>query len=108
MQTPDFTCHTPLPAGIVSVTFRGMFQGREVIWEMQLGTLEYFRSTPGPVADYRCPFIEIAEGTGSPRLIRVGLALAIIDEPAIRKTIIMIRNYKRLAPGKHEFCHDNG
>ena len=35
--------------------------------------------------------------------LNVGLDLPIIDEPVIKKTIIMIRNYKLLAVGKIEF-----
>jgi len=34
---------------------------------------------------------------------RVVLDIPRIDEPAILRTIIMIRNYKRLYPGRHEF-----
>lgn len=106
MKIPDFNCHTTLPAKMVTVTFRGLFQGRTVTWEMSLGTLEHFRTIAAHAEEHRCPFIEISEGLGECHQLKVGLELELIDEPVIRKTIIMIRNYKRLATGKLEFCRD--
>lgn len=104
MRHPDFYCHTELPAGSVTVIFQGTFHGRGVTWEMRLATLSHFRcSVPDPSL-YRCPFIEIKPPETDVVKITVALELPSIDEPAILKTIIMIRNYKRLAVGKHEFC----
>ena len=40
---------------------------------------------------------------GGALALTVGLNLAVIDEPAIRKTLIMVRNYKRLGFGRHEW-----
>ena len=77
---------------------------------MTLGTLAHYRQAETDVdsaaaqALFRCPFIEIDEGVDGVYQIRVGLDLAIIDDPVIKKTIIMIRNYKRLVIGKIEFC----
>jgi hypothetical protein len=99
----DFICTTPLPASRVQLRFLGPFQGQTVVWDMQLGTLADCRQTRSASA-VPCPFIEIAEGTQGVHPIAVGLELAIIDEPVIRKTIIMVRNYKRLKIGKIEFC----
>ena len=35
--------------------------------------------------------------------LEVALAVPAIDAPTVFKTIIMIHNYKRLAPGRHEY-----
>ncbi len=80
--------------------------GSMVTWEMQLATLRYYREAAHDISGFLCPFIEIADSGGQVYPLRVGLDLDIIDEPAIRKTIIMIRNYKRLAIGRLEFCRD--
>ena len=105
----DYICNTRLPDTSASVSFLGQFQGQTVLWNMTLGTLAHYRQAETDVDSaaaqvlFRCPFIEIDEGVDGVYQIRVGLDLAIIDDPVIKKTIIMIRNYKRLAIGKIEF-----
>lgn len=101
----DFVCTMPLPATSTSVSFLGPFQGQTVLWNMTLATLQYFRINESgniSVTDagkYGRPFIEIDAGHDGVFNIQVGLDLEQIDEPVIKKTIIMIRNYKRLALG---------
>lgn len=96
----DFFCDTPLPSAVAAVRFHGTFQGEEVVWQMTLTTLAAARQhAPAP-----CPFIEIAPGEAGVHAITVGLELTSIDEPAIRKSIIMVRKYKRLTIGRLEFC----
>ncbi len=105
----DFLCNTPLPNAIASVSFLGSFQGLTVRWNMTLVTLANYRVgevNVGTTSDqniFCCPFIEIKEGVEDMYQIKVGLDLEIIDESVIKKTIIMIRNYKRLAIGLNEF-----
>lgn len=106
----DYICSTRLPAAIASVSFLGQFHGQTVLWNMTLATLLHYRSC----VDYeiftkeqeifKCPFIEIKEGVEGVYQIRVGLDLGVIDAPVIKKSIIMIRNYKRLAIGRIDFC----
>jgi len=106
----DYICNTLLPDTSASVSFLGRFQGKTALWNMTLATLAHYRhaqtaadSAPAQ-ALFRCPFIEIKQGAEGVYQITVGLDLAVIDHPVIKKTIIMIRNYKRLALGKIEFC----
>lgn len=105
----DFVCKTTLPATLASVSFLGPFQGETILWDMTLATLSYFRSTQdGNISVARSglfnsPFIEIAEGKEGVVKIQVGLDLELIDEPVIKKAIIMIRNYKRLGIGRIGF-----
>lgn len=100
----DFICSSTLPDSRVQLRFLGPFQGLTVVWEMQLATLAACLQLAGNDAAFPCPFIEIAEGIEGVHPIAVGLDLAAIDEPVIRKTIIMVRNYKRLKIGRIEFC----
>lgn len=105
----DFICLTSLPCLSASVFFLGPFQGQTVLWQMNLATLEHCRLSATqdnpPLMPEVCslPFIEIQEGDKGVLLLTVGLQLDSIDEPAIKKTIIMMRNYKRLALGRIEF-----
>lgn len=100
----DFICLTPLPAARVMLRFLGPFQGQTVVWEMRLTTLADCRQSAGENDAFPCPFIEIAKGKEGVHPITVALDLPIIDEPVIRKTMIMVRNYKRLKIGRIEFC----
>jgi hypothetical protein len=105
----DFICTTALPGSAAAVAFLGTFQGQTVLWQMTLATLQYYRQShkvPGVTGDssvFGKPFIEILPGQQGCHALYVGLDLGIIDEAVIKKSIIMIRNYKRLAAGKMEF-----
>ncbi len=86
--------------------FMDVYQGRTVIWDCHLVTLkaeyENLRASgnnPGELAN----FIEIKDNGGQLIPLRVGLNIPRIDIPAIRKMIVMIRQYKRLGPGRQEF-----
>jgi hypothetical protein len=105
----DYICNTILPDKVVYVSFIGPLHGRVVLWDMTLASLAHFRgrdsgNTPAKISVlHPCPFIEIKEGHEGVYALKVGLDLEIIDEPVIKKTIIMIRNYKLLDVGLIEF-----
>lgn len=99
----------PLGGSSARIRFSGRLLGREVIWQARLRTLEdVWRerqagdATPGSVALRQ--YIHIRE-TADPGLAELEVALAVpaIDAPTVFKTLIMINNYKRLAPGRHEY-----
>lgn len=79
--------------------FVGRFDGRPVIWLTRLSALKAMSDDTGD----RMQYIEIGHETDGRRELAVGLNLAHIDPPAILKTVIMIRNYKRLREGRHEW-----
>mgnify|MGYP000389068616 CR=1 FL=1 len=85
--------------------FTGRFQDREVTWDTTLLTLAHYHQEQVPAAHAveRLPFLEIGAETAAGRTLRVALDIEQIDEPAILRTIIMIRQYKRLHEGRHEF-----
>lgn len=106
----DYVCISPLPCLFASVSFLGPFRQKTVLWHMNLTTLLHLRSSDtneisSSVAGlFSRPFIEIIEeGNEGVMQLKIGLDLEVIDEPVIKKTIIMIRNYKRLALGRIEF-----
>ncbi len=85
--------------------FGGEFLQQPVIWDAHLYTLAYYfnevvETCQPPQARQ---FIEVGELSSSGRVIRIALNLPVINEPAIIKTMIMIRQYKRLASGHYEY-----
>ncbi len=101
----------PLDGPSARIRFSGHLQGREVIWQARLRTLEdVWRER---LADQDLPadtpmtlrqYIDIPpDGDPAAWPLEVALAVPAIDAPTVFKTIIMIHNYKRLAPGRHEY-----
>ena len=89
------------------IRFIGNFDGEAVVWQAHIQTLRSYahelERQPGTVEKVRLrQFIDIQKQQYSYQLI-VGLNLNKIDEAAILRTIIMIRKYKRLHLGRHEY-----
>jgi hypothetical protein len=85
--------------------FPGPFEGRIVTWDatfLALATPEARAGAERSVEN----FIEIGEDGPNGTPIRVGLQVLRIDAPTIRKTMIMIRRYKRLRRGRHDYGAD--
>jgi hypothetical protein len=92
----------------VQLRFTGPFNGREVVWDCRFVTCAYQaeRCSEHAASDstpaQRC-FIDIGQLGDRGMSLVVCLDLPRIDIPSIRKMIIMIRHYKRLRRGRHEF-----
>lgn len=95
------------PTASAVFNFSGRFAGREVLWHCQLVTLASI-ARQSQCRQQR-QFIEILSNPGAELAesaelqIRIGLNVAAIDAAVIEKTIIMIRNYKRLQIGRYEY-----
>ncbi len=109
----EFLLYSPLPAAKVHCEFVGIFEGREVIWDSQIIALKHDSYPP---ADYNSrdkkSYIEVvsAQNISNQKLehkLFVGLPINLITASAIRKTRIMILNYKRLRHGWHDFGEFN-
>jgi hypothetical protein len=88
----------------VHVRFTGPFLGRQVTWDARIVTLAHAaRSRPANGTSELRQFIEVGRDNGGTRQLRIGLNVDHIDGPAILKTIIMIRQYRRLQEGRHEY-----
>ena len=90
-----------LPSVDIQLQFLGHFEGQEVAWNARIVTLEEY-ARHHEVADDPLQFIDIRQHNGA-FFIEIGLNIATIDQAAIERTIIMIRKYKRLRPGRHEY-----
>lgn len=92
----DFVCDGPLGGDSLRLRFIGRYQEREVVWDAELIALAATGADTAQFLDIGAPGPH-----GVP--IRIGLGVPCIDRPTVLKTIIMVRNYKRLRPGRHEF-----
>lgn len=92
------------PAGGASLRlrFNGPFEGRQVTWDATFITLASWQAKFAPNRPLR-NFIDIGEETAHGVRLTVGLDVPYIDIPTVRKAMLMVRQYKRLARGRHEF-----
>jgi len=95
----------PLAPDRARFSFHGKFAGQDIVWDMTLLTLTRVHQEQPPASQSvtHRPYIQIGEETTHGRAIEVALDIPVIDEAAILRTIIMIRQYKRLRVGRHEF-----
>jgi hypothetical protein len=99
----DYVLLSSLPDTLAHARFIGRFQGRDVVWDMHLYTLarheqERGRVPTAPDFSLRGLMLIEPESEHGYRL-EVALNVPVIDEPAIRKTIVMMRNYRQLRLG---------
>jgi len=94
------------------ICFDGSFQGQAVSWRAEVQTLE--RIYRGALAGRNLPpgsplelqqFIDIPQPPrpGVPAAIHIALDVARLDHPTLLKTVVMVRQYKRLKLGRHDY-----
>lgn len=84
----------------VELEFTGTLQKLPVLWHAHIFTLkEYYRQQQLVSSQ---AFIDV-QVLGIKYVLTVAINLPIIDDAAIQRTIIMIRQYKRLQPGRHDY-----
>ena len=102
----DFEPLSPLNAGYVHFRFIGDFLGESIIWDAHLYTLAYYVYEVANLSQTDASirqFIHVGDEGKTGHKIEIGLNLSSIDEPAITKTMIMLRQYKRLTNGRHQY-----
>ncbi|WP_455210822.1 hypothetical protein [Kaarinaea lacus] len=104
----NFLVLTPTPALKVHIQFIGKLQEQEVLWDATVQTLASHLAENPPAKTSKNSlearsFMQVEPAQDGVAALKVVLAVPLIDEPTIKKTIIMIRCYKRLKVGHHEF-----
>ncbi len=92
-----YTLLEPLRAERARFSFFGPFENREIRWDATLVALGSGRS-----------YIDIGAEAAGGRVVQVGLAVPVIDAAVVLRTIVMLRQYKRLRAGRHEFGDAEG
>ncbi len=107
IQNKDYTILEPISANHVRFQFHGQFEGRTISWVVTLETLaHYLRKHPvtphsqNDTARQCIHITSISDESGSAHIL---LALPTLREADIRKTIIMLRQYKNLQRGHHYY-----
>ncbi len=100
-QNKPYLILNELPANKVQVQFEGKMQGENVVWNACFQTIEAYAKTHAVAEDPK-QFIKI-EIENKVYKIQVALNLKQFDQAAVERTIIMVRKYKRLQLGKHEY-----
>jgi len=89
----------------VGIRFIGTFRGSELIWDTIIMTLAYYNAQLKPdnsPVQHR-QIIDIARSGSHLRRIDIGLDVEAIDTATLLKTIVMVRKYRRLRIGRHQF-----
>ena len=97
----EYLLESDLPATKVYLKFIGNFQGEPVVWNACVRTIDEY-SQNHQVAKDPMQFIEINAEDGV-YFLQVGLNVEVIDKPTIERTMLMIRKYRRLQQGRHEY-----
>ncbi len=97
---------SPRPAPCVHLRFTGPFEQKIIIWDAQIATLAYYLSEHKNL-NMDCktlrPFINVGNHSEPGRYLQIGLNVTTIDDATIIKSMIMIRQYKRLQVGRYEY-----
>ena len=100
-QNQSYLLESELPAPKVYLKVEGIFDGETVVWNMCIRTIENY-AIDHNVADDPVQFIDIKRKDNA-YFVEIGLNVNDIDRAVIESAIIMIKNYKRLRIGRHEF-----
>ncbi len=82
-----------LPAKQVRLQLTGTFAGEPIIWDANVEALGTNAKS----------YLDVQDATAGRGTIQVGLPVEIIDAPTLHKSVIMIRQYRALRLGRHQF-----
>ncbi len=104
----EYIADTALGEAIAVVEFAGEFEGQPVVWKATVTALNADQNAARnfQAAQAAVQYIDVsteqhAENDVLP--VEIGLFVSQIDEPTVFKVIMMVRQYKNLRRGRHEF-----
>ena len=83
--------------------FEGPFRGKTVTWDTHFYTFDGYSSNNTEAAKITKQFINIKESNNDTMELTLALNISEINTPNIHKMMIMIRQYKNLAIGRHDY-----
>jgi hypothetical protein len=109
-DTGNYVFHDRPGGEHLRLSFDGSLDGHPQRWRAEFVTLascyaDWLQRTgqpPGTPAQLRA-FIDVGEPCGAERYLRVALPVARIDRATALKAMIMVRNYRRLRPGRLDY-----
>ena len=97
----DYLLQAECPSEDLKLQFIGIFNGKRVVWNARIITMEAY-SRHSETSNDPMQFIDIRYEDGD-YFIDVGLNIRQIQLSTVESTIIMVRKYKRLQLGRHEY-----
>ena len=85
------------------IKFEGPFQGKTVTWDTHFYTLDGYSSINNEETNITKQFIHIKESNADTMELTLALNIPEINTPNILKMMIMIKQYKNLAIGRHDY-----
>ena len=85
------------------IRFEGPFQGKTVTWDTHFFTLDGYSSEKNDDINLTKQFINIKQCNVDTMELTLALKISEINTPNIHKMMIMIKQYKNLTIGRHEY-----
>ena len=85
------------------IKFAGSFQGKTVTWDTHFFTLDGYSSENNDEENITKQFINIKECNADTMELTLALKISEVNTPNIQKMMIMIKQYKNLAIGRHDY-----
>jgi len=85
------------------IKFDGPFQGKMVTWNTYFFTFDGYHSKHKMATPVFKQFIDVKPAQSNTMELTVVLNIAEINKPNIQKMMIMIKQYKNLTTGRHEY-----
>lgn len=85
------------------IKFTGSFKGEIVTWDTDFYTLEGFLEEENIKDTNLKQFIDIKPLQSGVMKLTIVLKINKVNEPSIQKMMIMIKQYKKLSLGRHEY-----
>lgn len=85
------------------IEFEGVFQGETVTWDTHFFTLDGYSTENSDNQNTAKQFIHIQKSNTGTTELTLALKISEINTPNIQKMMVMIKQYKNLAIGRHEY-----
>lgn len=85
------------------IQFNGPFQGDTVTWDTHFYTLDGYISQQEDKAQIKKQFIDIEAIDSNNLKLTIALKIPEINHQNIQKMMIMVKQYKNLSLGRHEY-----
>jgi hypothetical protein len=99
----SYTLIQQLNTQAAHIKFNGIFQGKTVIWDTHFFTLQGYMAQKNIKNTELKQFIDIQAIDSGTMKLTVALNITEINKPNIFKMMIMIKQYKNLSIGRHEY-----
>jgi len=87
----------------IHLQFEGRFHGQIVLWDTHFFTLDGYNLHKSTIKKSLKQFISIEPSDTNIFKLTIGLKIHKITEPSIQMMMIMVKQYKNLALGHHEY-----